>query len=160
MAKGLSAAIARIATVIEGCDDSTWKRSRQRISGMKDPNVISSGLDGKYWVHGKVRKERAIVHGSLITTNNTVFVELARYWGKGDRLQKDHYNLHQTLEAQADIVEQSLLLQTNWAVSDTGVILVNMRQGIVEELQTPEILLWTAEFNVMIRHPKVATVVV
>jgi hypothetical protein len=94
-----------------------------------------------------------------VTSNCRVFVEMARHWGKGDKNAKDHYGLHRDLESLADKVEQSLLHPNNWNTNSTGVILVNIERGEVEELEQPPVLLWTAEFNVTIRHPQVATVV-
>lgn len=160
MAKGLNAAVGRFHTIIEGCDSTAgWVRSAQRISSMMDPNLLPGAIEHKYWVVGKERDQRPAVQGNLVTTNNMVVVELARHFGGGDRLGRDHSALHRSLEAEGNIVEQSLLHPNNWDISNTGIILVNMDKGEVIELENIPVLLWKAEFEVMIRQAQVAVVV-
>jgi len=158
MAAGLSAALTRFMKVIENCDsDTKWKKSEQRLSTLQTEEVLPGAAERKYWVMGKSRGQRPVVAANKVTTINSVFVELSRFWGKGTKRSKDFIGLHQALEAQADIVEQSLLFPNNWDRADTGVILVNLVQGTVDEYGP--LLLWVAEFEVLIRQDDVSTLV-
>jgi hypothetical protein len=163
VALGLTAALDRLAVVVEGCDSTAgWERSEQRITTLLDDLKGSSGLDHKYWLGGRAaRHQPEAIAGSHLTMAYDVTIELARYWGGGDALDRDYFGLLKSAEAEANIVEQSIQLLSNWARATTGIVLVNQPEPaqVVSPSDEKPILLWVIALRVMIRQPKVAVTV-
>jgi hypothetical protein len=163
VAKGLTASLERIATIIEGADSTAgWTRSELRLTTLQGDQTQAAGIDHKYWLGSTPqRNQPAAIAGSLLTMRYTVIIELARYWGGGNKLDKDYYGLVRSLEAEANIIEQTVMLPNNWDKDNTGIILINMPKptAIREPTAAQPILLWVITLEVTIRQPKVAATV-
>jgi len=161
MAAGLTAALARVGTIIEGCDATAgWTKSEQRIVSLMGDDVSSSGVDHKYWLDSVPRRPVGAIAGGHHDRLYAVDVELARYWGGGDCLGRDFLGLLKSLEAEANIVEQSLMDRPqNWNFSTTGIALINMAQSARIIGGAPSVMIWKIELELYIRQPNVAAAV-
>lgn len=163
MAAGLSTSLERLITIIEGCDSSSpWNRSEQRIYTLQEGDIAYSGLDFKYWIgSGPTREQPEAISGNLMTMRHTVQIELARFWGGGDNINRHYYGLLKALESQANIVEQSILYQPNWAYSSTGIILINLAfpSSIIPPEPSRPLFLWVITLEIFIRQANAAATV-
>jgi len=161
MAAGLTAALERVGEIVEGCDAMAgWRKSQQRITSLEDSDVSSAGVDHKYWLDSSPRRQVGAIAGSDHDRTYTVAVELARYWGGGDNTSRDFLGLLKALEAEADIVEQSLTERPqNWAYATTGIAVINLAQSARVIGRAPSILIWKIELSLYIRQPDVAAAV-
>ena len=161
MAAGLTSALARVGEIIEGCDAAAgWRKSKQRITSLEDDNVSSAGVDHKYWLDSSPRRSVGAIAGSHHDRQYVAAVELARYWGGGDSASRDFLGLLKSLEAEADIVEQSITERPqNWAFATTGIAVINLVRSARVIGRAPSILIWKIELNLYIRQPDVAAAV-
>jgi hypothetical protein len=159
MAAGLSAALGQFCTVIEGCG-SSYKRCTQRLSTLHATQVMVSGVDYRYWISTLERKERPVITGNLVTTENSIEVELARYFGQGDINSHEYYSLVKSMESESDLIEQSLLHKNSWAPSTTGIWLVSLDTSKYSESSFDKRIMFRAlVFSVIIRQPKIGVAV-
>lgn len=164
MAAGLSAALERIAAIVEGCDTAAkWRRSTRSIASFRGTeSMTAAGIDHKYWLGSSPSREQPeAISGSHHTQRHLVALELARYWGQGDRINSDYYGLLKSLEAEALVVEHSLLHQNNWDYTNTGIILINLSEPSVVEPPADDmpVFLWSILLELTIRQASAAVVV-
>jgi len=158
VAAGLTAALDRIAAVVEGV--GSWRRAERRITTLTDENLSSSGLDRRYWLRASPRSAEGLMAGSHHDRRYLVTVELARAYGGGDRLSRDYFGLMQLLEAEADAVEQSLVEQPgNWDYATTGILLVNLENSELSNTAAPGVMVWVIDLELLIRQPHMGAAV-
>lgn len=157
---GIADTIARLRTVIEGADSTAgWSRSKQRLSTFEGGEALAAGLDHKYWLTVRPHQEVPIVSGNRVTLKARAELELARFFGGGDLLDRDHHGLHAALQIEADTVQQSLEHPSNWDTTSTGLILCTLDRSDLGSPVVPQLMLWVVELDLQIRYARPATVV-
>jgi hypothetical protein len=161
MAAGLSTALDRIEAIIQGCDpDTKWTRSEQRLSTFGDENARAGGINRKYWIKVGRRTGRGIIAGSHHHRDVPVQIQLAQFYGGGDRNSKAFHGLQKQMEARAEIVQESLTEQpANWQRSTTGIINLVLENGGIMDSFSEQTIIWSIDLVVTIRQPDVAATV-
>jgi len=157
---GLSDALDRIVTIVEACDE--WTRSEKRVYGFDaDPDTGADGIEHTFWINATPRNAVGLVTPKAHHQRRYgIIIELARFYGEGDLLGREWFSLMKSIEAEANIVEQSLdQAPNNWNFASSGIILINLDESELLEPSHDNIMVWRITLDVLVRQPDVSVAV-